>query len=176
MKSFYPVDDRRFQAPGGFSLSPYPTRPTFGLNAPPLAAPPLEVAPPPPSDATTPSSDATPPPDSTGDDDIYGIGMSGGFAGGAAGGGGGGRDWDKWIEHESREKAKDREHQKEVEREKRAVERESSKRRAQVAYWGMGADILKQGLKPPPAVVVGTTKPNPKLAMFRRRGGGLLSG
>lgn len=169
MKPFYPVDDRRFQAPGGFSLSPYPTRPTFGINAPPL-----EVAPPPPSDATPPSSDATPPPDSTGDDDIYGIGMSGGFAGGAAGGGG--RDWDKWIEHESREKAKDREHQKEVEREKRAVERESSKRRAQVAYWGMGADILKQGLKPPPAVVVGTTKPNPKLAMFRRRGGGLLSG
>jgi hypothetical protein len=167
VKPFYPVGDRRLQAPGGFSLSPYPTQPTFGINAPPLAAPPLEVAPPPPSDGT-------PPPDSTGDDDIFGAGMGGAFAGGAEGGGG--RDWDEWIKHESREKAKDRELEREIEREKRRVERESSKRRAKVAYWGMGADILKQGLKPPPPVVVGSTKPNPELAMFRRRGGGLLSG
>ena len=170
MSFFMPEDDQGFNVNPGFSVSPYATVPVFGHNAPPL-----EVQPNTPTPLFQPiSAPDVDPNTQTTDRDIYDIGMSGGFGGG--GYGGDGRDWDDWIKHEKEEKEKDRAATREIEAEKRRQEREHSKRQAKVAYWGMGADILQQAVKPPPPVRVGSTKQNPELVMFRRRRGGLLGG
>jgi len=171
--SYFLMNNQGFNVDPGFSISPYPNVPVFGQNAPPL-----EVQPDTPTPLFQPIPDASPqgsnPNTQTSDHDIYDIGMGGGFAGG--GYGGDGRNWDDWIKHEKEENEKDRAIKREIEAEKRRAEREHSKRQAKVAYWGMGADVLQQAIKPPPAVTVGSTKQNPELVMFRRRRGGLLGG
>jgi hypothetical protein len=185
------MDKRRLEQQGGYSrrpgtfnavwpqpvgYSPQNVGPVFGINAyPGLIG----------ENLTTGAAPAGPTDAGPTTEQLYDFAMSGGLAG--SGSGSGSRDWGKLYEHEKEiqrrehgfkggENDQDRAVQREIAREKRKVERENSKRRAKVAYWGMGADIVKQGLKPPPPVVVGSAKPNPELAMFRKRGGGFLRG